>query len=129
MFTADMISDIADSVMRLQQKENTAVPLLQKRLDELEEQKERLEVDILREGIQQNILSREQVILWLQKMKRLDLTNDDNKRRLVDNFVNSVYLYEDRAVVSFNCREGASTLAIPCDGASACALLGEPLNP
>lgn len=79
MFTADMVSDIADSVMRLQQKENTAVPLLQKqldevekgienmvnamqmgmltkstkkRLDELEEQKERLEADILREGIQ-----------------------------------------------------------------------------
>lgn len=155
MFTEDMISDIADSVMRLQQKENTAVPLLQKQLDEvemgienlvnamqqgiltkstkkrldnLEEQKEKLEADILREGIQQNLLSREQVVDWLQKLKRLDLTDDDNKRRLVDTFVNSVYLYDDKAIVSFNTREGASTLPLLNKYASDCTALGEPIK-
>lgn len=156
MFTEEMVSDIADSVMRLQERENTAVPLLQKqfdevekgienmlnamqmgmltkstkkRLDDLEEQKEKLEADILREGIRQNVLSREQVLFWLRNMKNLDLTNDDNKRRLVDTFVNSVYLYDDRAIISFNCREGANTLPVPCGCASDCTGLGEPEKP
>ncbi|MGN1136387.1 MAG: hypothetical protein ACI4SF_09230, partial [Oscillospiraceae bacterium] len=50
---------------------------------------------------------------------------------MVDTFVNSVYLYDDRMVVSFNCREKASTLALPLDDISACERIGEPnrINP
>lgn len=153
MFTEDMVSDIAEKVIKLQEKENTAVPLLKKqlaevekgldnlitamqmgmltkstkkRLDELEEQKERLEADILKEEIQQDILTKGQVIAWLKSMKRLDLSVDDNKRRLVDTFVNSVYLYNDRVVISFNCRERASKIALSKEACSSCARLGEP---
>ncbi len=58
-------------------------------------------------------------------MKTPDLTTNDNKRRLVDTFVNSVYLYDDnKAVVSFNYHEGASTLVIPAGECSDCARLG-----
>ncbi len=158
MFSADMISDIADSVMRLQKKENTAVPLLKKelaevekgidnlitamqmgmltkstkkRLDELEVQKEQIELNIIKQEIQQNAITREQVIIWLQNMKQIDLASDDSKRKMVDTFVNSVYLYDDRVVISFNCREGASKIALPNGGVSDCVLLGEPnwINP
>ena len=59
-------------------------------------------------------------------MKRLDLSVDDNKRRLVDTFVNSVYLYNDRVVISFNCRERASKIALSKEACSSCARLGEP---
>lgn len=154
MFTDEMISEIADKVIALRERENTAIPLLNERLsevnqridnlinamemgivtkstkahlDELESQRGRIESDILKEQIQRDVLSREQIEFWLRSMKNLDLTNDDNKRRLVDTFVNSVYLYDDnKAVVSFNCREGASTLVIPAGECSACARLGEP---
>ena len=51
---------------------------------------------------------------------------DDSKRKLVDTFVNSVYLYDDKVVIIFNCREGASTLALPLDDTSACMRIGEP---
>ncbi len=153
MFKDDMINDIADSVMRLQGRENTAVPLIKKkleevekgidnlvtamqmgmltkstkkRLDELEEQREQLEADIIKEEIQKDIITREQVIIWLKHMKQLDLKLDDSKRKLVDTFVNSVYVYDDRVVISFNCREGASTIALPAGDCSACMRLGEP---
>ena len=96
----------AESLLKLQQRENTAVPLLQrqladiekgienmlnamqagiltkstkKRLDELEAQKEKLELDIMREQIQTEILTKDQIIFRLRKSKELDLTNDDNK--------------------------------------------------
>lgn len=148
-----MINDIADSVIKLQDKENTAIPLLQKelaevekgidnlitamqmgmltkstkkRLDEQKAQRDVIESNIIKQEIQQNVITREQVITWLQNMKRLDLASDDSKRKLVDTFVNSVYLYDDRAVISFNCREGASTIALPSGDCSACMRLGEP---
>ena len=35
MFKEDLINDIADSVMRLQEKENTTIPLMQKQLAEI----------------------------------------------------------------------------------------------
>ena len=85
-----------------------------------------IESNIIKQEIQQNVITREQVITWLQNMKRLDLASDDSKRKLVDTFVNSVYLYDDRAVISFNCREGASTIALPSGDCSACMRLGEP---
>lgn len=109
MFTEDMIEKIADKVMVLQDKEDTAIPLLKKelaetekyidnlidamqmgmltkstkqRLDELEARKEQLEADIINEEINSRKLSRGQVIDWLKKMKSLDLASDDNKRSL-----------------------------------------------
>ena len=96
-------------------------------LDELESERERIESDILKEQIQRDLLSQEQIDFWLRSMKKLNLATNDNKRRLVDTFVNSVYLYDDnKAIVSFNCREGASTLTVPMGGCSDCARLGEP---
>ena len=153
MFKEDLINDIADSVMRLQEKENTTIPLMQKQLaeihqsinnlvkamemgivsretkqrfEELEAQRTELETDIIKQEIQEEIITREQVVEWLKEMKRLDLSLDDSKRKLVDTFVNSVYLYDDKVVIIFNCREGASTLALPLDDTSACMRIGEP---
>lgn len=74
---------------------------------------------------QGELAEREQVVEWLKEMKRLDLSSDDSKRKLVDTFVNSVYLYDDKVVITFNCREGASTLALPLDDTSACMRIGE----
>ena len=153
MSKEDLINDIADSVMNLQEKENTTIPLMQKQLaeihqsinnlvkamemgmvsretkqrfDELEARRAELETDIIKQEIQEEIITREQVVEWLKEMKRLDLSLDDSKRKLVDTFVNSVYLYDDKVVIIFNCREGASTLALPLDDTSACMRIGEP---
>ena len=36
-------------------------------------------------------------------MTRLDLAQDSNRQRIVDTFVNSIYVHEDRAVINLNC--------------------------
>ncbi len=140
-----MIEDIAESLLKLQQRENIAVPLLQrqladiekgienmlnamqagiltkstkKRLDELEAQKEKLELDIMREQIQTEILTKDQIIFWLRKSKELDLTNDDNKRILIDTFISSINAYDDRLVVCFNTREKTSASVLLTGGCS-----------
>lgn len=57
------------------------------------------------EEIQTQILTREQVKFWLSKMIDLKLASQDNKQRIIDTFVNSIYVHDDRVIINFNCRE------------------------
>ena len=73
---------------------------------ELETLKTDLEEKIAREEIQTQILTKEQVKFWLKNMEKLDLASTDNRQRIINTFVNSIYVFEDRFEVNFNCREG-----------------------
>ena len=42
---------------------------------------------------------------WLTKLTELDLADEGNKLRIIETYVNSVYAYDDKIVVNFNCRE------------------------
>ncbi|MBR3667816.1 MAG: recombinase family protein [Ruminococcus sp.] len=155
MFTEDMIERIADKVMEVQKQENSAIPLLQKqlaeiekgivnmlnamqagiltkstkaRLEELEAQKEKLELDIMKEQLHDEILTRDQVVLWLKTLKTLDLTSDDNKRILVDTFINSIMVYDNKLAVSFNFRDGAGDIPLLRVGCSDGDGLGAPIH-
>lgn len=126
-------------MLNWREKENTTIPLLQKqladvkkalanimaaieqgiinpttkgRMDELTAQKTELEVKIAREEIQNQILTKDQIEFWLSKMIALALANSDNRQRIIDTFVNSIYIYDDRAVINFNCREESETVPL-----------------
>ena len=96
-----------------------------KRLDDLEARKEQLEIDISREELQQEVLTRDMVVMWLRKMKELDLTNDDNKRILIDTFVNSIQVFNDKLIISFNNSEGTSEVSLLTEGCSSGRGVGE----
>ena len=96
-------------------------------MDELTEQKTDLEVKIAREEIQEQILTREQVKFWLSKMIDLNLASQDNKQRIIDTFVNSIYVYDDKAVINFNCREESEVVPLQLNqNCSFLQGLGEP---
>lgn len=94
-----VINKIADTVFALQGKESDAIPMLKKqlaetqkgienmlnaiqagifnestkkRLDELEERKNQLEVSILQEELQHPVLTKEQILFWLHKFRTTD---------------------------------------------------------
>ena len=99
------------------------------RLEELEAQKEKLELDIMKEQLHDETLTRDQVVLWLKTLKTLDLTNDDNKRILVDTFINSIIVYDNKLAVSFNFRDGAGDIPLLRVGCSDGDGLGAPQAP
>ena len=132
VFDDSMMNIIADKVFEYQKQENTVIPLLrrelaeteksignfvkaiemgiftestQKRLSELESRKEELFAKIAREEIRTSFLSREQIMLWLKKMKDLDILNTDNRERIIDTFINSIYVFDDKIIINYNCRE------------------------
>lgn len=77
------------------------------RMEKLEAQKADLESDLARLRVAQDIqLTEAEVKAWLKKFCGGDPMDDGFKKRIIDVFINSVYLYDDRIVVFYNIRGG-----------------------
>lgn len=99
----------------------------QKHLAELEAQKSDINVRIAKEEIKSRVLTKEQILFWLNKMKEIDILDEDNRERIVDTFINSIYVYDDRIVINYNCGEESETILPDSMGVSSDFLtVGEP---
>ena len=47
---------------------------------------------------------------WLLWFRTLDMSLKDQWQALVDTFVNSIYLYDDKVLITFNYKEGTQTV-------------------
>ena len=128
-----LLAQIADKLIDIQSKENSQLPLLRKqladtergisnllnaiqqgiltpstkqRLDELEKSKNEIEIAIVNEETQSPLLTREQILFWLHKFRGVDVSNKEQRQRLIDCFVNAIYLYDDKMVITFNYKDG-----------------------
>jgi len=134
-----MVEYIADLVMELQQRENVDLPWFKQQLTETEKAienmlnaiqqgifneftkeqldslgttKSDLEVKIRQEEVQCPLLERKHVIFWIHRFRKLDITKPEQRQRLIDSFVNSVYLFDDHLVITFNYKEGCKKIAL-----------------
>ncbi|MCL2301545.1 MAG: recombinase family protein [Firmicutes bacterium] len=134
-----VVEYIADLVMELQERENVDLPRYKaqlaetetsienmlnaiqqgifnsstkQRLDKLEAEKDDLKVKILQEEMQRPLLTREQVLFWICRYRKLDVTKPEQRQRLIDGFVNSVYLYDDKIILTFNYKKGCKTISL-----------------
>ena len=82
------------------------------RLDELETRRDALKASILEEELQRPTLSREQILFWFERFRQGDVNSPAYQRQIIDNFVNSVYVFEDRVVLNFNFKENAKTVPL-----------------
>ena len=72
------------------------------RLESLEKQKSELSVQIIKEEMAKPTLSREQIIFWFHRFRKLNTKRLDHRRRLIDSFVNDGFLYDDSITFTFN---------------------------
>ena len=79
-------------------------------LDELEDRKKNLEEELYQEELDHPIVSEEQILHALYHYKNLDISTKEGKQRLIDGFVNSIYLYDDRYVITFNYKNKSKTV-------------------
>ena len=81
------------------------------RLQELETTQAKLELDIDSYKLRTPELNERQIKFMLEQMRqRVDEPDDEYRERLLDCFVNSVYLYDDKAIVTFNLTNEKATL-------------------
>ena len=83
-----------------------------KRLDELESTKENLETEIAKENISHPLLTKEFLYSWFDGFKNFDVNKLKNRKMLIDTFVNSVVLYDDRIDFYFNFKDNAKSLTL-----------------
>jgi len=38
-------------------------------------------------------------------MQKLNLATAENRQRIIDTFINSICVYDDRLIINFNCRD------------------------
>ena len=137
IFSDEIIERLIDLVMEAQQQENTRLPVLKdqlrdtekrlanlleaieqgiltpttkQRLDELEARKEALNTSILEEELKKPVLTREWIRFWLEKFRKGDVGSTEHQRQIIDTFVNSVYVFDDRVVLNFNFTDDAKTV-------------------
>ena len=133
------IEAIVSMVMDLQDRENTNLPLYEhqlqeaqrgidnllnaiqqgiltkstkSRLEEPEAAKEDLEIKIANEKIAKPRISPEFVTFWLHKFRKLDVRQQSHRKMLIDAFVNAIYLYDDKLVLTFNYKDGTRTITL-----------------
>lgn len=48
---------------------------------------------------------------WLLCFRKLDMSLKDQRQALVGTFINAIYLYDDKVLITFNYKEGTETVA------------------
>ena len=56
-------------------------------------------------------MKEEFVRFWLLRFRKLDMTQPEQRQALVDTFINAIYLYDDKVLITFNYKEGTETVA------------------
>lgn len=46
------------------------------------------------------------------RFRKFDVTKREQRQRLIDSFVNAVYLYEDKIILTFNYKDGSKTITL-----------------
>ena len=81
-----------------------------KLLDDLEEQKQKLEIELFEAETRHPVLSKDQILHALCNYRKLDLNTKEGKQRLIDSFVNSIYIYDDHFIITFNYKGQSKTV-------------------
>ena len=133
------IDAIVSALMTLQDEENVNLPLYEKqlretktaidnllnaiqqglltrstkeRLDALEAAQDELENKIACEKLAKPRITEEQLRFFLEKFRKMDVANQAQRKMLIDTFVNAIFLYDDKVVLTYNFHEGAETISL-----------------
>ena len=79
-------------------------------MEQLEETKRELEARIAEEKLAKPKVTEEFIRFWLLRFRKLDMSLKDQRQALVDTFINSIYLYDDKVLITFNYKEGTQTI-------------------
>lgn len=81
------------------------------RMEEQEQQKSNLSVQIMKEEMTKPSLTKDHIVFWLHhRFRKLNTDKLEHRCRLIDSFVNAIFLYDDRITFTFNYKDGSKTI-------------------
>lgn len=80
---------------------------IQAKFEELDARKEDMEVDLAKLKTACGIrITKEQVVVWLKSFCAGDPMDIPTRRRIIDTFINSVYLFDQKLIIYYNIKDG-----------------------
>ena len=76
----------------------------------MEERKRNLEIELFEAQTRNPVLTKEQILFALYNFRKIDISTQEGKQRLIDVFVNSIYLYDDHFVITYNYKGQSKTV-------------------
>jgi site-specific DNA recombinase len=80
------------------------------RLDALEAQKDELTAKIADEKLRKPSFNADFIRFWLMKFRKFDVSQQKQRKALIEIFVNAIFLYDDRMLITFNYKDGSQTV-------------------
>jgi len=80
------------------------------RLEALESQKDELTVKIADEKLKKPSFNEDFIRFWLMKFRKFDISQKKQRKALIEIFVNAIFLYDDRMLITFNYKDGTKTV-------------------
>ena len=78
-------------------------PALTDRMNSLEAQRQDLNESLAAARLCADIpITKDMILFFLTRLRDLDPDDPESKRRLIETFVNSIYLYDDKITMTFN---------------------------
>lgn len=68
----------------------------------LESQKDEIKSQIFKENVESPILTKPQILFFLKQFKNKDYNNIECRKDLINTFINSIYLYDDKIIITYN---------------------------
>ena len=128
---------VADAIVKLQSKEDTTIPALREqlkecekgienmlnaiqagvltpstkeRLDQLEARRSDLNISIMQAELIRPKYTKQQIVEWISQFKHGDPNDLNYQKQIIDIFLNSIYVYDDRCVFTYNFHGGTETI-------------------
>ena len=138
VLTEANIDSIADTIVKMQEEENPIIPSLRhqlsecdisirnmvnaiqagiitaatkERLEQLEEERKQIEKSLDMALIERPRFTKDQVIAWITNLKYGNVDNKQYQKKIIDTFLNSIYVYDDKLVLTYNYKDGTETLS------------------
>ena len=71
-----------------------------------------MKASIAQLALERRKFTKEEIIDWISRYRDGNINDPDYRREIIDTFVNSVYVYDDRLLLTYNYKDGTQTLTL-----------------
>ena len=113
-FDDDLMDKLADALLEHPYKENNILSILQKQFAETQKSIDNI-LNAIQKGnftpsAKERLSLKKEKIFWIHKFRKLNPKKLKHSRRLVNSFLNSVYLFDDKIIIDCNYKDGTETI-------------------
>ena len=74
--------------------------------------REELKLSILQAQMARPRYTKEQVVSWISRFKYGNVDDPQYQRQIIDTFINSIYVFDDKLVFTYNFKDGTETITL-----------------